>query len=123
MKSVERPPSDCPEGEWTPFEVVRVFPAPGAPPAPRQHVESHTSGSPLPGDDQTRLFLHQLSQTLTSLRGTLELALLVDSDAEEYRKAIQQSLAQAEDLVQLFKSYRASTEGETTELAHEENWK
>jgi signal transduction histidine kinase len=58
-----------------------------------------------------------LSQRLTSLRGTLELALLVDSDEQEYRRAIQQSLAQAEGLVQLFKSYRSTAEAETTELA------
>jgi hypothetical protein len=53
-----------------------------------------------------------MSQCLTSLRGTLELALLVDSDEQEYRKAIQQSLAQAEGLVQLFSSYRATAEAE-----------
>jgi hypothetical protein len=50
------------------------------------------------------------------LRGTLELALLVDPDEQEYRRAIQQSLAQAEGLVQLFRSYRATAEAETTEL-------
>jgi signal transduction histidine kinase len=44
------------------------------------------------------------------------LALLVDSDEQEYRRAIQQSLAQAEGLVQLFRSYRAVAEAETTEL-------
>jgi hypothetical protein len=54
------------------------------------------------------------------LRGTLELALLVDSDAQEYRRAIQQSLVQAEGLVQLFKSYRAAVEEEATHLANEE---
>jgi hypothetical protein len=48
---------------------------------------------------------------LTSLRGTLELALLVDCDAQDYRRAIQQSLVQAEGLVQLFKSYRAVAQG------------
>jgi hypothetical protein len=36
----------------------------------------------------------------------------VDSDEQEYRRAIQQSLAQAEGLVQLFRSYRAMAEGE-----------
>jgi hypothetical protein len=67
-------------------------------------------GNSLPHSDPTRVFLHQMSQTLTSLRGTLELALLVDSDAQDYRRAIQQSLAQAEALVQLFKSYRVLIE-------------
>jgi light-regulated signal transduction histidine kinase (bacteriophytochrome) len=73
----------------------------------------------LPYKDRTRVFLHQLSQTLTSLRGILELALLVDSDEHEYRRAIQQSLEQAEGLVQLFKSYRAMAESETTDLGKE----
>ena len=68
---------------------------------------SDSLGNSLPDNDPTRAFLHQLSQTLTSLRGTLELALLVDSDAQGYRRAIQQSLVQAEGLIQLFKSYRA----------------
>jgi light-regulated signal transduction histidine kinase (bacteriophytochrome) len=67
-----------------------------------------------------RFFLHQLSQTLTSLHGILELALLVDSDAQGYRRTIQQSLAQAEGLVQLFKSYRAFAEAGTSDLADEE---
>jgi hypothetical protein len=53
------------------------------------------------------------------LHGILELALLVDSDAEGYRRAIQQSLAQAEGLVELFNSYRAMTEAEGSNLAHE----
>jgi len=60
-----------------------------------------------PENDPTGTFLHQLSQILTSLRGTLELALLVDCDAQDYRRAIQQSLVHADGLVQLFKSYRA----------------
>jgi light-regulated signal transduction histidine kinase (bacteriophytochrome) len=54
------------------------------------------------------------------LRGTLELALLVDCDEQEYRRAIQQSLGQAEELVQLFRSYRATAEAETNELTNEE---
>ena len=58
-------------------------------------------------NDPTCVFLHQMSQTLTALRGTLELALLTDSDPEDYRRAIRQSLLQAERMVQLFKSYRA----------------
>jgi hypothetical protein len=56
---------------------------------------------------------------LTSLRGVLELALLIDSDEQEYRRAIQQSLVQAEGLVQLFRSYRATVEAETTDLAND----
>jgi hypothetical protein len=47
------------------------------------------------------------------------LALLIDSDEQEYRRAIQQSLVQAEGLVQLFRSYRATVEAETTDLAND----
>jgi hypothetical protein len=111
MKSAEPPEMARPEGEWTPFEVVDAFPsAAGAEVVPRQSVESDSLSNSLPYPDRTRDFLHQLSQTLTSLRGILELALLVDSDAQGYRRVIQQSLVQAEGLVQLFKSYRAMTE-------------
>jgi hypothetical protein len=53
------------------------------------------------------------------LHGILELALLVDSDEQEYRRVIQQSLAQAEGLVRLFKSYRAIAETETSDLVKE----
>jgi hypothetical protein len=44
------------------------------------------------------------------LRGTLELALLADGDASEYRKVIRQSLAQAEGMVQLLRSFRAPSD-------------
>jgi hypothetical protein len=54
------------------------------------------------------------------LRGILELALLVDSDEQEYRRVIQQSLVQAEGLVQLFKSYRALAEGGASDLVNDE---
>jgi hypothetical protein len=123
MKSVERPERARAEEEWTSFEVVGVFPATGAHPAPRQGVESPSPANSPDENSRTSFFLHQLSQALTSLRGILELALLGDSDAEEYRKVIQQSLARAEDLVQLFKSYRALSDGETTDPANGEHWK
>jgi len=123
MKSVEGPETARPEGEWKPFEVVEAFPsASGAEGVPGQSPESGALSSSRPYDDGTRLFLHQLSQTLTSLRGFLELALLDDSDAQGYRNVIQQSLVQAEALVQLFKSYRRLAEGGTTGLTNEENW-
>jgi len=110
MKSAE---GESPEGGWTGSKGVDGFSAaPASGPMPRQSAESDSLRNSLPYQDRTRSFLHQLSQTLTSLRGILELALLVDSDAQEYRRAIQQSLAQAEGLVQLFKSYRALAEGE-----------
>jgi signal transduction histidine kinase len=82
-------------------------------------VGSDSLSNVLAYSDQTRVFLHQLSQTLTALHGILELGLLVDSDEQEYRRVIQQSLAQAEGLVQLFKSYRAMAESETSGLVKE----
>jgi hypothetical protein len=94
--------------------------AAGAVLVPRQSVGSNSLSNAEPRNDGTPFFLHQLSQTLTSLRGNLELALLGDSDAQGYRRVIQQSLAQAEGLVQLFKSYRALAEGGTSGLANQE---
>jgi len=92
-------------------EGIGMLPAPATlvpTTCPTAHDSTDTA---LKENDPTRAFLHQLSQTLTCLRGTLELALLVDCDAQDYRRAIQQSLVQAEALVQLFKSYRASAHG------------
>lgn len=114
MKSVE-PPTGPPEGEWRPSQVVDALPASAAHgPSPPPGGGGDSLGNSLPYNDRTRVFLHQLSQNLTSLRGTLELALLVDSDAQDYRRVIQQSLVQAEGLVQLFKSYRALAQGGDT---------
>jgi hypothetical protein len=110
MKSME-PPARLNQEEWRNLEYADTLPALSTRvpiPAPIGHDSSVTS---LQENDPTRTFLHQMSQTLTSLRGTLELALLVDCDAQGYRGAIQQSLVQAERLVQLFKSYRASAQG------------
>jgi hypothetical protein len=120
MKSVE-PPAEPPQDEWRPSQVVDAFPVSSARgPTPRQSGGSDFLSNSPPDKDRTRVFLHQLSQILTSLRGTLELALLVDCDAQEHRRAIQQSLAQAEGLVQLFKSYRALAEGGTSDLVNDE---
>jgi hypothetical protein len=118
MKSVE-PPAGPPEGQWRPSQVVDAHPSSSAhgPIHPQGGGNDSLSNS-LSSKDSTRVFLHQLSQNLTSLCGTLELALLIPSDEHEYRRAIRQSLAQAEGLVQLFRSYRATTDAgtETTEL-------
>ena len=89
-------------------ETPEVSSASGPKPCPAGHDSATTSQ---PEIDPAGAFLHQLSQILTSLRGTLELALLLDCDAEDYRRAIQQSLVHAEGLVQLFKSYRAVSQG------------
>lgn len=111
MKSVE--PAKIPlEGEWRPSQVIDAPPASSAHgPTPPPCGGCDSLGNLLPDNDPTRVFLHQLSQTLTSLRGALELALLVDSDPQDYRRVIQQSLVQAEGLVQLFKAYRAWAQG------------
>jgi hypothetical protein len=111
MKSVG-PPKRPLEGEWRPSQVTDACPATSAhAPIPPPCCGSDSLGSSLPDDDPTRVFLHQLSQALTSLRGALELALLVDSNPQEYRRVIQQSLMQAEGLVQLFKAYRELAQG------------
>ena len=110
MKNVELPTRPSQE-KWRNPQDANTLPAlstRGPIPSPTGHDSAGTS---LQENDPTRTFLHQMSQTLTSLRGTLELALLVDGDAQGYRGAIQQSLVQAERLVQLFKSYRASAQG------------
>jgi hypothetical protein len=120
MKSIE-PATESPEGGWTGSKVMDAFPVASVPGSvPWQSVESDSLSNSLPYQDQTRVFLHQLSQTLTSLHGILELALLGDSDAQEYRGVIQESLAQVEGLVQLFRSYRAFTEGGASDLVNDE---
>jgi hypothetical protein len=116
MKSVG-PTMDSSVGGWARPTAVDAFPAVSAPgPVPGQNVGPDTLGHSLPHKDQACVLLHQLSQTLISLRGSLELALLVDCDEQEYRRVIQQSLAQADGLVQLFKSYRAMAESESSAL-------
>ena len=114
------PARESPEGGWTSSPIGEALAAASRPGAlPPQSVGSDSQSSVLAYGDQTRVFLHQLSQTLTSLRGILELGLLVDSDEQEYRRVIQQSLAQAEGLVQLFKSYRSLAESEGSGLVKE----
>ena len=80
----------------------------GAVPCPAVRDATHNT---LAEHDPAGAFLHQLSQLLTALHGTLELALLADGDAQGYRKALQQSLVQAEGLIRLFRSYRAASRG------------
>lgn len=115
MKSVESSRLRDPEKEWAPstFADPRAAASPGA--IHFQDGESDSPEAPLPQAERSRVFLHQLSQNLTSLRGILELALLVASDEKEYKAALQQSLAQAEGLVQIFKSYRTSAESRSAD--------
>ena len=107
MKTVE-PPKGPLAGKRRSSQTKDPLPASSAH-APILSPGSGTdcSGDAPPDNDPTRAFLHQLSQTLTSLRGTLELALLDDCDAQGYRRVIQQSLVQVDRLIQLFNAYRA----------------
>jgi hypothetical protein len=102
-----------PEGKLAPVESMKVLRgAPGLQTVLPPSVETDRPTQWQSPQDRTRVFLHQLSQALTSLRGALELALLLNCDEPRHRTAIQQSLVQAEGLVQVFKSYRATTEAE-----------
>ena len=56
---------------------------------------------------------HRLSQPLTALCGSLELALLTEHTAEEYRKALEMSLEQANRLARFIRSVRELLEAET----------
>jgi hypothetical protein len=106
MKSAGPPPGPGQE-KWRTLQDAEL-PSGSAAHEPSPSPAGHDPADPAPQEnDPAHAFLHQLSQTLTSLRGTLELALLVECDAQDYRRAIQQSLVQAEGMVQLFKSYRA----------------
>jgi hypothetical protein len=111
MKTVE-PPKGPPAAKWRSSQSKDPLPASSArAPIPSPGGGTDCSGNAPQDNDPTRAFLHQLSQTLTSLRGTLELALLDDCDTQGYRRVIQQSLVQVESLVQLFNAYRALAQG------------
>jgi hypothetical protein len=111
MKSVELPKGPL-AGKRRSSQTEDPLPASSAHvPIPSPDSGTNCSGNARPDNDPTRAFLHQLSQTLTSLRGTLELALLDDSDAQGYRRVIQQALVQVDNLVQLFNAYRALAQG------------
>lgn len=60
----------------------------------------------LADDDQPSVFFHESNQLLTSLCTRLQGAILVHSDAQGYRKTIEQSVEQGECLLQLFRSLR-----------------
>ncbi len=71
--------------------------------------------SSLNGSTSLLAMIHRLSQPLTALRGSLELALLGQRSATEYRLALKESLAQADHLVWLLDALR--------ELAEPEDWR
>ncbi len=63
--------------------------------------------------------LHRLSQPLTALRGSLELALLTEPSAEEYRVTLEESLELADRLVRLICSLRELAESGNPENVRE----
>lgn len=56
--------------------------------------------------------IHLLSQPLTALRGSLELALVGDRSTAEYRAALRESLAEADRFVGLLRSLRELLEAD-----------
>ncbi len=55
---------------------------------------------------------HQLSQPLTALRGTLELALAREQDSASYRRALEGALEQADRVVRLSRALRELAEAD-----------
>ena len=72
----------------------------------RQSDISEARPNSLADDDRPSVFFYESSQLLTSLCTKLQGAILVHSDAQEYRRTIQQSVEQGERLLQLFRSLR-----------------
>ena len=94
--------------QWGPWHATST--ASGAPKnassvGESDNREAASKGSPV--DDPTSDFFHESSQILTGLCGTLQVAMLVDSDEHELRRAIQQSVDQGRQLLRLFRSFRA----------------
>jgi diguanylate cyclase (GGDEF)-like protein len=103
-----QPPTAHHEGKWNPWQVTGAIPA--SSPGTKQGDKSDPQSNSLPDNDQSSLLFRESSQVLTSLCGKLQVALHVDSDAEEYRKTIQQSFEQGERLAQLFRSFHEELE-------------
>lgn len=85
--------------------------------APAGGVELQTWPAPGEGRPQewaaiVSAIIHRFSQPLTALRGSLELALLTEGSAADYRLALKESLAQADNLVRLIGSLRELVEAE-----------
>lgn len=75
-------------GARAPSPEARELPRP-----PRPNFTASAAGLPS--------VIHRLSQPLTALRGSLELGLLTKGSAADYRRALQEALAQADHLVHL----------------------
>lgn len=67
-------------------------------------------GDPNRASTSLLAIIHRLSQPLTALRGSLELALAGEPTAVEYRAALQESLIQADRVISLLKSLREFVE-------------
>jgi signal transduction histidine kinase len=84
-----------------------------APSSPAGRVESRAQGRE-PGQDETLCLLaavaHRLSQPLTALRGTLELARLKAKSVAEYRAAVEKALESADLLAWVLQELRELAE-------------
>jgi diguanylate cyclase len=98
------PPAVHHKGDYRPWRISDAIPALSA--GDRQSDKSDPQGKSPSDNDQSSFFFHECSQVLTSLCGTLEVALLVDPDAQQYQRTIQNSFEQGKRLVQLFRSFR-----------------
>lgn len=94
-------------------EIDKIPLHPSAPTAQhRQPLSQSPAGLPA--------IIHRLSQPLTALHGSLELALLTPHGAAEYRSALQEALTQARSLLGMLASLRdlvdAEDPGESSEV-------
>jgi hypothetical protein len=82
--------------------------------------KSTTGGSHVSIDQEIHgtisMGLHQATQPLTILQGTLELALLNASTVEAYREAIEQSLAELQRVMQCFDHLRSVTQSASSRI-------
>jgi len=106
MGGVEQPIPDH-KGQRRPWQAERGnLAGPGDNSSIRQSDITEASPDSLADDDQTSAFFHESNQLLTSLCTKLQGAILAHSDAQEYRRTIQQSAEQGERLLELFRSLR-----------------
>ncbi len=106
-----------------PQSVLPTNHAPGAQAPPSQAQKPPRPPPPYFAASAAGLpsLIHRLSQPLTALRGSLELGLLIEGNAADYRLALEEGLAQADHLVHLVNWLRdmveAGESGEADERA------
>ncbi len=93
-------------------ETIKRTKSSEAPEAENRPESPERRPSALPAGLPT--IIHRLSQPLTALRGSLELGLLTEGNAADYRLAIKEALAQADNLVYLFDTLRELAEAENS---------